>query len=370
MKRVIIVLLILAILIPFTGCRKKDPREKLQAVDLKMRKRDFIGARIDLKEFLKKHAEDPLALDARFMLAQCYLAEKDFTQAREHFYYIYKKIGPEDRRGQVAIEFILSTYRMEGKFAQGIEEARKLTTQLSPESDFASHVNLLISDLLVDDKRTTEAINFLNQLIEKGKDHRQRTAALERLVSIHAGKGDLDNAIQAYGDYAEGYPDYQDINDLIAGQAYFYRRKGDQEKAGELFQKAIDGYQQMIDKTLDRSQKADLIFRQAKTYELQEDFPSAREKYENILKDFSDTPTRQYALIAKGDSYYREGNLEKAMTYFQELLKTESKNPWIVRTVRQRIANLIREKSMTSSLSGATTVTKGQKPPPARPKTR
>jgi TolA-binding protein len=118
----------------------------------------------------------------------------------------------------------------------------------------------------------------------------------------------------------------------------------------------------MLDKTLDRTKKAEFLFRQAKTYELQKDFATAREKYQTILKDFSDTQLSQPALFALGDSYYIEKQIDKALNYYQELLKSQAQNPQIVQLARGRIAAILRQQAGTRASTKPSSPTLVQQP--------
>jgi len=364
MKQIHALILLFAICLALGGggCSKKAPEEALKEAEQKLRKGDLIGARIDLKELLRKYPDHPITTDARFMLAQCYFAERDFAQCRSHAEILLKRFGVQDERGKAAIELILNTYRMEGRFSDGIAQAEKLAKQLKPGDEFGLKIQCMISDLLVDDKKTSEAVSRLNDLVANGKDDLQRTAALEHLVYIYAETKNFDEAIRAYNDYYEKYPDYENKNDLIAGQAYFYNVKGDKDKAGEMFARAIKGYQEIFDKTLDRGKKAEFLFRQAKTYELQRDFASAREKYQLILQGFNDTPFAQPSLFAIGDSYYMEMQFDKALNYYQEILKSQAQNPQVVQIARSRIANILRQQAGARASARPTTPSLEQKP--------
>jgi tetratricopeptide (TPR) repeat protein len=360
MKR-IVAFVILGILLLFAGCKKRSTEEALKDAQMKIQRGDLIGARIDLKEIIRKKPNDPLITDARFLLAHCYFAEKDFGQSRNHAQMIIDQFGPGDPRSKAAFELILNTYNMEQKFSEGIRESEKFSEKLPAEDDFRFKIQCMICDLMVRDEKTTDALTKLGSLVENGKDHEKRTAALERLVGLYAALGKFQEAINSYEAYANKYPDYEDYYDLITGQAYFYDLMGKKEKAKEMFAKAINGYGEMTEKTLDRTRKAELFFRQAKTLELQKQFEEARKKYDTIMSEYSDTPFSQHALFAKGDSYYIEGMPEKSLEYYQEKLKTIGETSPLLREVRARIAGLMREQARLASASGETTKTKEQK---------
>jgi TolA-binding protein len=362
MKRQITFLLLGTLLI-FGGCKKKSTEEALKESQMKVQQGDLIGARIDLKEIIRKRPNDPLITDARFMLAHCYFAEKDFGQCRNHAQIIIDQFGPEDPRAKAAFELILNAYNMEQKFAEGIQESEKFMNKLSKDDEFGFKLQCMISDLLVSDNKTSEAIAKLQNLVETGKDHEQRSAALERLVGLFAAMRKYPEAIQSYDEYAKKYPDYEDYYDLVTGQAYFYDMMGEKEKSGEMFARAVKGYMEMADKTLDRPRKAELFFRQAKTMELQKQFEEARAKYDVIMSEYSDTPLAQHALFAKGDSYFLEGNPEKSLNFYQEQLKTQLEDSPVLRGIRSRIAGIMREQARLAAAAGETSKTLEQKTP-------
>ncbi len=362
MKRIFIFFLSISILLGAVGCHKKTADEKLRAAELKVRSGDLIGARIDLKELLKKYPDDPSAANARFLLAQCYFQEQDFPQCRQHLLRIFKKLGTSDERGRIAFENVLATYRAEKKYEQGIREAKALLKKLPMDDPFAFRVKFLVCGLLDEDNKTTDAISALAKLIPTGKDERERSVALERLVAIYARLKKYDDAIAIYADYAQKYPDSKNINDLIVGQAYYYALKGDTKKAEELYGKAHKGFQEAIKKTLDKGERAELSFRQAKTFELQKKFAEARAKYKYIKENYADTPLYHPAILSFGDAYVIENKPEKALEYFQGILNSEQKDRQLILNVRRRIAALLRARAQTKAASAPTTKSLEQKP--------
>ncbi|MBN1902178.1 tetratricopeptide repeat protein [Candidatus Sumerlaeota bacterium] len=362
MKR-LIAFMFLGMLLISGGCRKKTMEQALKESQIKIHQGDLIGARIDLKEIIRKNPNDPLVTDARFLLAHCYYAERDFAQCRNHAQMIIDQFGPRDDRAKAAFELILNTYNQEQKFQEGVQETEKFIGKLPKEDDFVFKIQCMIADLLVNDNKTTDAIAHLNGLIESGKDHEQRNAALERLVGVYASNKKFEEAIQAYHQYAETYPDYEDYYDLVTGQAYFYDLMGEKEKAEEMFEKAVKGYGEMVEKTLDRARKAEFLFRQARTLELRKKYEEARGKYDVVLSEYGDTPLSQNALFAKGDSYFFEGNPEKALGFYQDQLKNHDETSPLFREIRRRIAGIMREQARLASISGETTKTLEQKTP-------
>lgn len=353
MKKTLFILALAAVILMCAGCQKKKPEEIINEAQMKMRRGDFIGARIDLKELIQKHPADPAIPQARFLLSQCYYYENDFPQVREQLAEVYKMLGLANPMGRDAFKVILSTYRTEKKFQDGIKEAQNLVKSLPPDDVFGYEINCMISDLMMDDKKTSEAISHLENLIPIGKNHDMRMTALERLVAIHAIEKNFDAAIKAYADYNEKYGDEKTRDNLIAGQAFFYEQKGDTEKAKEYFAKAVDGYKALIEKTLDKTEKADWTFRLGRTYEIQKDYESAQKIYQSIVEQYGDTPLRQPAQLAIGDLYYAQDKKEKALEYLQGLLKENPQDQEFVNMIRNRLMALMREKSQAGATTGS-----------------
>jgi|GEM_PF-534963 len=365
MKRALMTLVIVSIILIATGCQKKKPETLLADADLKMRSGDIIGARIDLKELLNKQPLDrDIEARAHFALSRCYYFEKDFIQTRAQLNEVYKILGPKNQLGQDSFKIILSTYRVEKKFKEGIKEAEALIKTLPPDDMFPFELNCMIADLMLDDRNTTGAISHLEKLVQAGKDHEHRLPALERLVAIYASQKKFDDAIKTYGDYIDKYGDDKIRNNLIAGQAFYYEQKGDTAKAQEYYDKAVKGYRAAIDKTLDKGEKADLNFTLAKIFELQNKFEEARKEYQNVFEKYPDTTAAQPARIAIGDTYYMEGKKDKALEYFQNLLKLRPDDQQFNAAIRNRIMSLMRERTQTLSQSTPTTASLEQKEQP------
>ena len=345
MKKTLFILALAALVLISAGCQKKKPEDIIIEAQMKIRRGDFIGARIDLKELIKKHPDDPAIPQARFFLSQCYYYENDFPQVREQLTEVYKNLGLANPMGRDSFKIILSTYRAEKNYQEGIKEAENLVKSLPPDDVFGYEINCMISDLLIDDKKTSEAVAHLENLIPIGKNHEMRLMALERLIAIHASEKNYDAAIKAYEDYNEKFGDDKIRDNLLAGQAFFYQEKGDSEKAKELFAKSVEGYKTLIENTLDKTEKADWTFRMGRTYEIQKDYDSAQKTYQDIIEQFGDTPLKQVAQLALADLYYTQGQKEKTLEYLQGLLKENPQDMDFVNMLRNRVMALMREKA-------------------------
>ena len=360
MKKFIVIFMICGFalaLFSMTSCNRKSPEEALGEAQAKMQNRDFIGARIDLKEFLQKNPDHEMAVQARFMLGQCYFAVKDFTQAREHFRKIYDEQGPASPLGQRSIQFLLSSYRAEKKFKDAIDFAETALKDIPEEEQMNFMLKGMICDLVREDGRTTEAVTCYKNLIKDAATEEQTLQALERLISFYASNQQFEEAVKAYQNFMENNPDYKDKGNLYAGQAFFYSKLGEEEKAEELYNKTLAHYDEMIKETLDKNKKAEFIFRQGRALELQKKYGEAREKYKIILDEYSDTELGKYAHLALGDSYFLQGEPRKTIDYFKELLQKENLDQQFVRQVRNRLSRLMQQQAYMEQQDGATTGT-------------
>jgi len=368
MKRALITLIFAALILIAIGCQKKKPEDLLAEADLKMRRGDVIGARIDLKELLNKQPLNrEIEAKAHYSLSRCYYYEKDFIQTRAQLNEVYKILGPKNQLGQDSFKIILTTYRVEKQFKEGIKEAEALIKTLPPDDMFSFELSCMIADLMLDDQNTTGAISYLEKLVQAGKDHEHRLPALERLVAIYAAQKKFDDAIKTYGDYIDKFGDDKIRGNLIAGQAYYYEQKGDIARAREYYDNAVRGFRAVIEKTLDKGEKADLNFSLARTFEIQKKFEEARKEYQTIFEKYPDTIDAQPARIAIGDTYYMEGKKEKALEYFQNLLKFNPNDQQFNAVIRNRIMGLMRERTQTITESAPTTTSLKQKEQPKSP---
>ena len=334
-------LLCAGLILAFSGCAKKNPEEKLQQAEIKMRNNDLIGARIELKELLEENREGPVATQARFLLGQAYFYERDFESARQYLNQALKEFGLQDDRGRLSLDMILNTYAVEKRFEEGIAKAKEIMEPLPPENDIGFRVKTQIADLLAMDGRTTESLQYVQKLVQEGVTHQQRTYALEKVVYLMVSQQKYEEAVEAYEDYLEKYPDYEDKNDLLAGIGYFYSKQGQEEKGEEYFQQAREGYDEAMEETLDKNRKAELMYRKGKSYELSGEFEQARDVYNKIVQEFPESELRTQAIFAAGDSYVMQDKRKEALEYFQEAQQKFAQNPQIVQGVRRRLGRLM-----------------------------
>jgi tetratricopeptide (TPR) repeat protein len=341
MKKILVISFLALMLLASWGCKKKTPDEAMKKAVEKIQKKDLIGARIDLKEILKKYPDHPTSADARFLLAQCYYEERNFEQSRNQFAILFKENGPSSRIGQRSLELILNTYSMEKKYSEAIKEAEKVIENLPEDDNFRFKLSLLVTDLMAVDNNTTGAINLLKKYMDNGKDAMQKSGALKRIVNLYDQNGQYDKVIEAYTSFAEKNPDIDDKNDLTVALAYYNRKSGNKEKADELFAKSVATYEDLIEKSLDNNQKADFLFRMAKTYEIWKNYDKARDSYDIIIKEHPDIPLCNQAIISKGDAFFQEDKFAEALDFFQGILDKNPTDPQMIQVLRVRVAGLM-----------------------------
>src|SRR5690606_15944617 len=140
-----------------------------------------------LKEFVRESPDDPLANDARLMLARYHASEGNATSALQQLQAVYDKVGPNSAAGSDALEGLVSIKVQIGELDEALallDAAREALPET--ETDSRDQLSIWKGNLLLgaeDEARRAEGEELLRGLAMNAGEKSTRGIARENLAS-------------------------------------------------------------------------------------------------------------------------------------------------------------------------------------------
>ncbi|MEW6381594.1 MAG: tetratricopeptide repeat protein [bacterium] len=133
-------------------------------------------------------------------------------------------------------------------------------------------------------EKYTAAVKTLDQLLQLYPSSAHAEDALFLKADAYYHMGEYDKAILTYQQYLEKYKTRGAYSvEALSSTGYSYEAKGDYQEAARVFQKITDDYQSYL--------LRDSIFMElGRCYEQMKDWGKAKEVYQKVVANFSDSP--------------------------------------------------------------------------------
>lgn len=227
------------------------------------------------QEFLGNYASDPLAADARRVIAECHFITKQYAAAEEQFVRMIAEYPEHPDRDLWRLR-LANAFLTQGKHAQVVDYLRPLLKDLKEES---LHVEAAL-------------------LVAQGYFHQEQwDAALEVLQS----------AMNAYGQSSR-------VDEMLLWIARCRQRQGRHGEAISTLESLLGQFPQS--KLTDQA-----LYRLAESYASQKQWDKATELYQRALDAFPNSPWVPYLLFRKAWSEISRQEFQAAVEAFSKLLE-------------------------------------------------
>jgi tetratricopeptide (TPR) repeat protein len=339
------------------SCAKKTPEEKLQEAAESLQKRDPLGAIVLAHEVLRENTTGTLALQARWLLFQCYSADRNIKECRRVLNEIIDQVGLRQPEGQNAAAMKIQTYSVVGQTTEALVQTVNFLQAATPGSPFWADLSLARGNFLRSLNQATSAAKVLGLVLTNKQvtdsNRWQALGALEACYGTTATANAGIEFLQAYLDdqpstnivpdvymvmgplaevlkqkeradafYNKGFEAFSHLFDTVSGaenkiaillrygQAHYF--KGDLEQATTLVQKALKDYPTS-------PRRIELFYRLAQMYAGKEKYDKAIEVCRQIPQEFANDPRRVQALFMIAEMHARQRKWDDAVKDLQEI---------------------------------------------------
>ncbi|MBU3933310.1 MAG: tetratricopeptide repeat protein [Candidatus Omnitrophica bacterium] len=289
------------------------PLDKLTAEE---RRKIIAGYR----RVVEKYPLEPLAARSGFMIAQIYILQEQYSQAKEELVKITQNFSRNGELASQAQFMIGNLYERQGDWQQAISEYEKVT-DLFPLSSIGLKTPIYVAEYYKRNKNEAQA----NKAYDRALKHYQKiineysgtsmVAAVKDYSALaYVSQGNWDAAVDVWQTIVNEYPQTQiGAGSLFAIGETYLREIKDLEKAIEVYEGFVE------------NNPTSKIIRHAKfqigrLYFIKEDFSKARQVLEEIIRDYpQEIALCTNARLAVAACYERQGNWDKASQAYDKL---------------------------------------------------
>jgi TolA-binding protein len=199
--------------------------------------------------FIKKYPDNILALKANFDIASLYTVKKEFAKAREHLNVMRTQYSANPSISADIIAAIGSTYEIEEKWAQALEQYNKVIKEfpLTPTGfSMPMYVAKYYEKTYQPDRAIAtfhQAIGHYQGLVDKHPDTPVALNASLMIVDCYGGLADWTNAAKTLEAILRDYKDKVNLDALMMNTALLYLSQlKDEFRGKELLQTLIKEY--------------------------------------------------------------------------------------------------------------------------------
>ncbi|MCL5270879.1 MAG: tetratricopeptide repeat protein [bacterium] len=349
-------ILALAASVPLTACRKQTPDQMLTEAQRLTESQDIIGAELKYKEFLEQYPQDPLASQARWGLASCYMMDKDYEKAREELDNMIKaEGGAATEPGYNAFEMKLYSYVQEGQPRKALDLALATSDTLKAAPPQIKYFyQLRLSDLYALNKDDEKALAIDRRLIDQGPSGPQHLNALQMMEAIYVHQKNLPAAIKVYEDYLAKYPDTSLKASLIFEVGRLQKQMGQEDLARKSFDASEAQFRSQFEKALGAEEKSELLFQLSLVQRFRGDWAGTRATLQRILDEFPTSRQRPNAMLNLAEAWMGEKKSPQAVATLEKIMRDYPNTNWAAQAA-QWIQAIRNPKAQTGPTTGTLT---------------
>ena len=240
------------------ACSKKTPEEMFQDAQTAAQRGDTIGAILKAQKIVKNYPDNPIAYQARLLMAASHVQNGEMESARNRLQEIIDGAGLKSAVGQQAFRNMVATYNMANDTAGAIAEIEEALPQLAEMPRFQREARVMLANFYQASEQPEKAQEILQAMLDKAETERDYLQATEQMVGMAVRQDKPEQALKLYDDFLKKYPDSENKALVLFGVGYFQNRmaekteKEDEKKQHEkAAQEALGTSLRLLDKRID-----------------------------------------------------------------------------------------------------------------------
>jgi TolA-binding protein len=249
---------------------------------------------------------------ALYQIANSYYRSEQTYEAVQAFRRLLR-MYPQSRLREQAMYNIGYLYFLAGNFAQAIEEFELMTRQYRG-SNWAARAQYNIGDAYYNAGEHAKAIVAYQKVLDAYPNSAFIIEAVNGIQYAQLAAGQADRSSQVLESFIEKHPQAGTADRLRFRQAENLLRSGD-------YPAAIDAFRQYIRTTNSTTYVPEAWYNIADAYRQMDQPAGAISAYETLIKEFPGSQRAESAMLNLGTLYLERRDGQKAIVYFQDLLK-------------------------------------------------
>lgn len=250
---------------------------------------------------------------ALYQIANSYYRSEQTYEAVQTFRRLLR-MYPQSRLREQAMYNIGYLYFLAGNFAQAIEEFELVTKQYRG-SNWAARAQYNIGDAYYNAGEHTKAIAAYQTVLDSYPNSAFIIEAVNGIQYAQLAAGQADRSSAVLESFIDKNPQAGTADRLRFRQAENLLRSGD-------YTGAVEAFRQYIRTTNSAQYVPEAWYNIADAYRQMQQPAAAIAAYETLIKDFPTSSRAESAMLNLGTLYLERRDGQKALSYFQDLLKS------------------------------------------------
>ncbi len=277
------------------------------------------------KAFILKYEHSNKHAESYFYIGESYYYQQDFLTALT-YYAKAADIAYDNKLTLMSKVSLGWCYLKLGKYelsAQNFDQALKLATEKGLLSD---DVYLGQANLYTETKEFQKALQAYQTLVDNFPTSSRLPECLLGKANAYYALGDYDNAVKTYRTIVNKYGDDKNQKQILEktyfGLAWSYLKAGSVDLA-------LDTFKTIKDQTENKTVKISALTQIGDAYQDINQFDKALEIYDQILRDYPDSPYTDYVQYRQGVALLKMEKNDQAILSFQSLVANFPKSTYL-----------------------------------------
>jgi len=279
-----------------------------------------MGAIVMANELLRENTTGTLALQARWLLYNCYLADRNIKECRRVLDEMIHQAGLKDPIGQRAARERIRTYAITQQTTVALAQTESFIQAVKPGTPFWADLMLTRSYFLRALDQLTSAQKVLAQVLtDKEVPEGGRVQALELLGGAYETTKTAAAGIGFFQKYLDDQPTTSVVPDVWRIMARLASVVKDKEREEKFWAKCFESFGQMYDQATGADNKITILVRYARAHNLKGEVEQAAELIQKAIKDFPTSPSRLALYYELGKLYFNNEKYDKAIEAYRKV---------------------------------------------------
>lgn len=160
------------------------------------------------QEFYQKNEFNKWIDDCYLLMGKSYFIKRDYTQSRQNFEYIIRQF-PDLEAKHIAYLYLVRTFLESGNYRAAKETLDQIEAEKQLPKKYDGYFAAIYTDYYLKQKKYEDAIPKLNRAIKNTQKKKDRLRYTFILAQIYERKGDLQKASELYEYVAKKNPGYE-----------------------------------------------------------------------------------------------------------------------------------------------------------------
>jgi tetratricopeptide (TPR) repeat protein len=293
--------LILAFTLLLTpGCSKRTPEDRMRKAVQLAQQRDTLGAMLEAKDLIKKHPDDPMALQARMLLAQIAANDRRIDDALAEYKAVLDTVSQKDPLGVAALRSTIALLRQSKRTDEALKTIDEYQKRYADDEGVSLSLTVARAEVLATDGQTTDARTILLGLRETTTQPEILRFYRSMIASTYMRDKAFADALAFFTAELQRADNEADKRSLMLQIAGTHAAMENYDEARKILSEATQQYDSAIRRELDAQERLALASELVNAYSGIGNLPGVKTVVEGLIAQTDDARLAASILLERG----------------------------------------------------------------------